>query len=86
MEKFDLGCGLKVGYKKYLISLPYFKYMHRYLQIIYFNSGLEIAQVEINHRPRTTGQSKYSIWKVLNIIPRLLWLKFYKPRLNYLQR
>ena len=83
MEKFDLGCGLKVAYKKDLLAMPYFKYVHRYFQIIYFNSFLGIAQMEINHKPRLTGKSKYSIWKVLNIIPRLFWLKIYKPRLKY---
>lgn len=78
----DLGCGLKIGYKVHLEKLPYFKYIHRYFQIIYFNSGLKYKEVKINHRPRIGGVSKYSLLKIFNIIPRLLWLKITRTKLT----
>ena len=78
----DLGCGLKIGYKNHLERLPYFKHIHRYFQIIYFNSGLKYKEVTINHRPRIGGVSKYSLLKIFNIIPRLLWLKITRTKLT----
>jgi dolichol-phosphate mannosyltransferase len=75
VKRFDLGCGLKIGYRNDLLLLPYFNNIHRYLQIIYIHSGLSVDDVEISHRKREMGKSKYSILKIFNIIPRLLWLK-----------
>ena len=82
LKKFDLGCGLKIGYKEDLERIPYFKHVHRYFQIIYIHSGLQVADIEINHRERIKGSSKYSILKVFNILPRLLWLKLKNKRLT----
>lgn len=81
METFDLGCGMKVAYKSDLLSLPVFRHIHRYLQIIYFQNNLTIAQVDINHRERGKGESKYSILKVFNILPRLLVLRLNKVKM-----
>lgn len=82
LPKFDLGCGLKVAYKDDLLKLPYFKHIHRYYQIIYHFSGLKVKSIEINHRERVKGKSKYSLMKIFNIIPRIIWLKIKKPKLN----
>lgn len=79
LPKFDLGCGLKVAYKEDLIRLPDFKNTHRYYQIIYNNSGLQVKSLKINHRERYAGKSKYSLLKVFVIIPKIFWLKIKKP-------
>lgn len=74
-KQFDLGCGLKVGYREDLLRLPYFKHIHRYFQIIYIQSGLAVSDMDIGHRERRLGRSKYTLMKIFNILPRLLWLK-----------
>lgn len=79
LPKFDLGCGLKVAYKKDFLSLPYFRNCHRYYPILYHFKGMKTKTIEIDHRPRLEGESKYSLMKILNIIPRIVWLKFKKP-------
>lgn len=79
LPKFDLGCGLKAGYKKDFLKLPYFKNNHRYYQILYHFKGYKTKTIEIDHRPRVTGKSKYSLLKIFNIIPRIIWLKIKKP-------
>jgi dolichol-phosphate mannosyltransferase len=78
----DLGCGLKIGNKKQLLSIPYFKYVHRYFQVIYYYSGVEYKEIRIDHRTRADGNSKYSILKVFNILPRVLWLRTFKIKLQ----
>lgn len=81
MQQFDLGCGLKIAYKSDLLKIRYFRHMHRYFQIIYSLSDLQIDQAIINHRPRLKGKSKYSLLKIFNIIPRIIWLKYNKDRI-----
>ena len=40
-----------------------FRGMHRYLPAIFRQAGLRIAEVEVNHRPRAGGVSKYGNWR-----------------------
>lgn len=82
IPQFDLGCGLKAGYKRELIKLPYFRHIHRYYQIVYYYSGFNVLSVDIHHRPRKQGESKYSLMKIFNIIPRIVWLRVKKPILH----
>ena len=37
--------------------------MHRYIPALMKRSGVSISHVEVNHRPRTQGQSKYTNWQ-----------------------
>lgn len=61
----DTGCGLKVFHKDLFISLPYFDHMHRFLPALAQRAGATVKSVEVNHRPRTNGQSKYGTWNRL---------------------
>src|SRR5215469_17807210 len=55
----DVGCGLKAFRRDAFLALPYFDHMHRYLVALMLREGYEVRFVEVNHRPRTRGQSKY---------------------------
>lgn len=55
----DTGCGLKVFYRDTFLELPYFDHMHRFLPALVQRAGWEVTSVEVNHRHRERGSSKY---------------------------
>jgi dolichol-phosphate mannosyltransferase len=56
----DTGCGLKAFRRDAYLALPYFNHMHRYLPALFQRDGWEIAHVDVAHRPRAAGRSKYT--------------------------
>lgn len=56
----DSGCGIKVVKRDVFLSLPYFDHMHRYMAALINHAGLLTEFVEVNHRARETGASKYT--------------------------
>lgn len=61
----DTGCGLKVFSREIYLKLPFFDHNHRFLPALVQRAGGEVVSVEVNHRPRTRGQSKYGTWNRL---------------------
>ncbi len=64
----DNGCTLKAYRLPVVKSAQLYSEMHRFLVPMLSLSGHMIAEVEVNHRPRQHGNSKYGlsrIWKVL---------------------
>ena len=59
----DTGCSQKVFRREHVELLVPFRGMHRYLPAIFRQAGLRIAEVEVNHRPRAGGVSKYGNWR-----------------------
>jgi dolichol-phosphate mannosyltransferase len=58
----DTGCGLKVFSRELFLRLPYFDHMHRFLPALAQRAGAPVVSVEVNHRPRLAGVSKYGTW------------------------
>ncbi len=58
----DTGCGLKVFRRDVFMELPPFDHMHRYLPALYQRAGGHIENVEVQHRARERGISKYGFW------------------------
>jgi dolichol-phosphate mannosyltransferase len=56
----DTGCGLKAFPREVFLSLPYFDHQHRFLPALVRREGLEIRLVDVAHRPRTAGRTKYT--------------------------
>lgn len=56
----DSGCGIKVVKRDLFLSLPYFDHMHRYMAALIRQAGYKTEFLEVNHRARETGQSKYT--------------------------
>jgi len=77
-EAVDTGCGLKVLPREVFLGLPYFDHMHRYLPALVKREGLEVRFVEVSHRPRASGQSKYTnlqrLWASLGDLVAVVWL------------
>lgn len=55
----DTGCGLKVFGRDAFLTLPYFDHLHRFLPVLFQDIGTTVASVEVHHRPRAAGRSKY---------------------------
>lgn len=56
----DTGCGLKAFRREAFLALPYFDHLHRYLIAMMVREGYKVGFVDVNHRPRLHGQSKYT--------------------------
>lgn len=55
----DTGCGLKAFRRESFLALPYFNHMHRYLPALFARDGWQVALVDVDHRTRAAGKSKY---------------------------
>ncbi len=75
----DTGCGLKLFEREAFLRLPYFDHMHRYLPALMLREGYKIAHVDVSHRERGAGQSKYTnlgrLWVSLGDIFGVVWLR-----------
>lgn len=56
----DTGCGLKAFRRDVFLSLPFFDHIHRYLPALVKREGYKIALVDVAHRARGAGASKYT--------------------------
>ena len=58
----DTGCSLKLFRRDDYLSLPYFNHMHRFLAALYKREYGTIRLVDVGHRHRARGISKYGFW------------------------
>lgn len=72
----DYGCTLKAMRKDVAKSLRLYGEMHRFIPAIAYERGAQVAELKVNHRPRTRGASKYGISRTLRVILDLLTVKF----------
>jgi glycosyltransferase involved in cell wall biosynthesis len=56
----DSGSGIKAFRREMFLMLPYFDHMHRFMTALVLREGYDVRFVEVNHRPRTAGKSKYT--------------------------
>ena len=55
----DTGCSLKVFDKDIFLNFPYFDGMHRFLPALFKGYGYNTSFINVNHRKRKFGISKY---------------------------
>ena len=72
----DYGCTLKAMRKDVAKGLRLYGEMHRFIPAIAYERGAQVAELKVNHRPRTHGTSKYGISRTLRVILDLLTVKF----------
>lgn len=56
----DSGSGVKVFKREAFLRLPYFDHMHRFMAALMLREGYAVEFLEVNHRPRGAGRSKYT--------------------------
>lgn len=59
----DTGCSLKVFPRDAVTHLVAFNGQHRFLPAVFLNAGYRLCEVDVNHRPRAAGTSKYTNWE-----------------------
>ncbi len=74
----DTGCSLKLFRREDYLALPYFNHMHRYLPALMKGHYVEVMHVDVSHRPRTRGVSKYGffnrVWVGVHDLFGVRWL------------
>jgi glycosyltransferase involved in cell wall biosynthesis len=76
VELHDYGCSLKVFRAEVVKPLRLYGEMHRFLPAIASQLGVRIAEVAVNHRPRTAGTSKYGLSRTIRVVLDLVTVKF----------
>ena len=75
----DTGCGLKAFRRDVFLRLPYFDHLHRYLPALMIREGYQNLYLDVDHRHRETGRSKYTNWGRLvasfSDLLGVMWLK-----------
>ena len=72
----DYGCTLKLYKAEYLKPLRLYGEMHRFVPALAGFLGARVAEVPVNHRPRTRGVSKYGIARTFKVLLDLMTVKF----------
>lgn len=68
----DYGCTLKAYRKSAIQGFPIYGEMHRFLPAYASLQGSAITEIVVDHRKRTTGQSKYGIGRTYRVILDIL--------------
>ena len=81
----DTGCSLKIFSKNDFIKLPYFDGIHRFLPALFKNLGCILLFVNVDHRKRKYGYSKYgTLDRLIKGVKDLFYvLKVIKTIKNY---
>lgn len=74
----DTGCGLKAFRRDAFLRLPYFDHIHRYLPALMIREGYQNRFMDVGHRHRETGRSKYTnigrLMDALSDMRGVMWL------------
>ena len=72
----DYGCTLKAYRREILDNLRLYGEQHRFIPALAAEAGARIVEVEVEHRPRLRGTSKYGIGRTGRVILDLFWIAF----------
>ncbi len=61
----DFNCGFKAYRREVVKSIQVYGELHRFIPVLAHQKGFSIAEVEINHRHRQFGKSKYGWGRML---------------------
>ncbi len=75
----DAGCAYRALRRSALAEIPVFNGMHRFLPTLLRMQGYRVVEMDVNHRPRHAGVSKYGIhnrlWRGLIDCVAIRWLQ-----------
>ena len=79
----DFGCTMKAYRRTVLEGVRLYGEMHRFIPIFATWQGARVAELEVNHRPRTAGRTKYGLGRTFNVVLDLILIRFFQ---RYAQR
>lgn len=76
----DSGCSLKIYKRECFDHINLYGEMHRFIPALLKIKGFKVGEIVVNHRPRTSGKTKYN-WKrtfkgFVDMISLWFWGKF----------
>ena len=72
----DFGCTLKIYRREILDQTKLYGEMHRIIPALASWNGASIAEMVVNHRPRTAGVAKYGLARTFKVVLDLITVKF----------
>ena len=72
----DYGCTLKAYKAESLKSIRLYGDMHRFIPALARWGGEKVVEMVVNHRPRTTGKTKYGLSRTFKVVLDLITIKF----------
>ena len=72
----DYGCTLKAYRADLLKDLRMYGEMHRFIPIYLVQLGARVTEIEVNHRSRTRGTSKYGSRRIFKVFLDLFMVAF----------
>lgn len=81
----DTGCSLKMYRRHCLEQIKMFHGMHRFLPALFIIEGYRVKEVDVTHRERTKGKTKYNFFnRSFNTVADMLAVRWmYKRHLKY---
>lgn len=72
----DYGCTLKAYRRDIVKNMNLYGEMHRFIPAVASWNGAKIKEIEVNHRPRKYGKSKYGFNRVIRVLLDLIVMAF----------
>jgi glycosyltransferase involved in cell wall biosynthesis len=72
----DYGCTLKVYRRSVLEGVRLYGELHRFIPIFAHLQGARVTELPVNHRPRTTGETKYGLDRTFKVLLDLMLVMF----------
>jgi len=80
----DLGCTLKVFTNEAIKSIHIYGELHRFIPVLLaYEGSVRLTQVDVNHRARKYGKSKYNLRRTSRVFSDLILMVFFR---RYMQR
>jgi len=80
----DVGCAIRVFRRECTETVPHFRGMHRFLPTLFAMAGFTITEMPVNHRPRSTGATKYGTWgRLCDGLPDLFAVRWMRRRARF---
>ena len=72
----DHNCGFKAYRREVLGEVTLYGELHRFVPVLAHARGFRVAEIEVNHRPRQFGHSKYGVARFIKGLLDLLTVQF----------
>lgn len=79
----DYGCSLKIFHAELAKNLGLYGELHRFIPVLAHLNGARIQEIDVNHRARVAGKSKYGIGRTFKVISDLMLVVFFQ---KYIQK
>jgi glycosyltransferase involved in cell wall biosynthesis len=77
----DFGCTLRIFRHEIAKELNLYGEQHRFISVQALLNGARVAEIDVNHRPRIHGKSKYGLGRTIRVISDLFLILFFKQYL-----